>query len=124
MVIDAAMFIPNDQEQGLLPQWRVPHRFVYICDQHISEANVVIRVLIVRLFESEVEIAGFNEAVARDGPVSRVFRELMKEPESILECVHAKPLEGKGLRNVVKKDFPGAARVLQAMIDGVDIIVV
>jgi len=112
VVINAAVLIPKDHEQDLLPQRRISHGLVYVCNQHVPEANVVIRVLIVGLLESKVEIAGLDEAVVGQASVSRVFRKLVKEPEPVLELVHAKPLEGEGLRNVVKKDLPGAAGVL------------
>src|SRR5690348_5065419 len=69
VIIDAAMLVPNDQQQSLPPLRRIAQRFVHVCNQHVSQADIVLRMLVVCALESIVEVAGLDETVIGQVPV-------------------------------------------------------
>src|SRR4051794_15170460 len=56
VIKDAAVLVPKDREQSLLPLRRIAQRFVHVCNQHVSQADIVVRMLIVCALESKVEV--------------------------------------------------------------------
>ena len=80
--------------------------------------------LVIRAFERKLEIARLDKAVGRKSSASSVVKKLMKELESVLKHIHAEPLQGEALGDVMKVDPPRTPCLFQAMVDGINVIVV
>src|ERR1700734_3479074 len=107
VIVDAAVLVPKDHEQSLFPLRRIAQRFVYVCNEHISQADIVVGMLVICALEGKVEIAGLDETVIWQVPVPGVGKELVEKLKSVLEGISPKSLECEGLGNVVKIDVPG-----------------
>jgi hypothetical protein len=124
VIVDAAVLVPEDSQQGLFPQRGIPNCLEHVCNQHVSQADIVVGVLVVCRFEGKAEIAGLDEAVMGQVPPSCVSQKLLKKLESVPEYIYAKTLQGEGLRKVVKVDFAGARGFFQTVINGGDVAVI
>src|ERR1700757_240397 len=60
VIVDAAVLVPEDSQQGLFPQRGIPNCLEYVCNQHVSQADIVVGVLVVCRFEGKAEIAGLD----------------------------------------------------------------
>jgi len=59
VIVDAAVLVPKDHEQSLLPLRRIAQRFVHVCNQDVSQADIVVGVLVVLAVSSVLMYVAF-----------------------------------------------------------------
>lgn len=73
MIVEPAMLIVRDQEQGFVPLRARPQRFVHLLHQHLSMVHVMRRVIIISWEQLSVRVPLLHHNITRQLPCICMF---------------------------------------------------
>src|SRR5262245_44346842 len=85
VVVEAPVFIGEDDEQTLVPERRVPQGFIDLRNEEFPETHIMGRMLIVGLLAEKVEVPRLNESVARQLGSTSIREKIGEELKAFLQ---------------------------------------
>ena len=89
------MFIGQDDEQTLVPERRVPQRFVDLRNEELTETHIMRRMLIVGLLAEKSKYRGSMEGVARQLGITSISEKIGEELKAFLQDGRAQACQGQ-----------------------------